>query len=139
MSVWHELYSNADVYLIDDALAAVDSHVGLHIFREVYEKELKGKLRLVVLHQLQYVPKADFVVVMNSQGHISEQGTYDELVKRVSGELNRLLSSVAEEEDEDDRSSKQEDVEEEEAKGTTRQRKKTLASKPRKKRKPRKN
>ena len=29
------MYSNCDVYLLDDPLSAVDSHVGKHIFERV--------------------------------------------------------------------------------------------------------
>jgi ABC-type Mn2+/Zn2+ transport system ATPase subunit len=32
------VYQDADVYLLDDPLSAVDSHVGKHIFDEVLDK-----------------------------------------------------------------------------------------------------
>jgi hypothetical protein len=41
------------VYLIDDALAAVDAMVAQQLFDRVYMGMLKEKTRIVVMHQLQ--------------------------------------------------------------------------------------
>ncbi len=35
ISLARAVYSNADLYLLDDPLSAVDSHVGKHIFEKV--------------------------------------------------------------------------------------------------------
>merc|ERR1712223_458613 len=45
-------YSNADIYLLDDPLSAVDSHVGKHIFENVIGPNgiLSNKTRLLVTH-----------------------------------------------------------------------------------------
>jgi len=42
------LYSNADVFLLDDPLSAVDAHVGAHIFKHVLGPKglLRGKVRI---------------------------------------------------------------------------------------------
>ena len=42
-----------EIYLLDDPLAAVDSHVGKHIFQEYIKTALKDKTVLFVTHQLQ--------------------------------------------------------------------------------------
>lgn len=47
ISLARAVYSNADVYLLDDPLSAVDSHVGKHIFESVIGP--KGLLRKKVL------------------------------------------------------------------------------------------
>lgn len=41
------LYSNADIYLLDDPLSAVDAHVSAHIFKNVIGPRgwLSGKVR----------------------------------------------------------------------------------------------
>ena len=47
VSMARAMYANADIYLLDDALSAVDSHVGKHIFTQVIGPEglLKNKVR----------------------------------------------------------------------------------------------
>ena len=46
VSLARAVYQDADVYLLDDPLSAVDSHVGKHIFDKVIGPEgmLKGKV-----------------------------------------------------------------------------------------------
>ena len=47
MSLARAVYFDADVYLLDDPLSAVDSHVGKHIFDKVIGPQglLKDKVR----------------------------------------------------------------------------------------------
>jgi hypothetical protein len=42
------LYSDADIFLLDDPLSAVDAHVGAHIFKHVIGPKglLRGKVRV---------------------------------------------------------------------------------------------
>jgi ATP-binding cassette subfamily C (CFTR/MRP) protein 1 len=71
------VYSQAEVYLFDDPLSAVDSHVGKHIFDNVLGENglLKGKTRLLVTHAVIYLPKVDEIYVMVN-GEITESGSY---------------------------------------------------------------
>lgn len=51
ISLARAVYNNADVYLLDDPLSAVDTHVGKHIFNNVIGGPnglLKNKTRLMV-------------------------------------------------------------------------------------------
>ncbi|KAH7890193.1 P-loop containing nucleoside triphosphate hydrolase protein [Phlebopus sp. FC_14] len=86
------VYSDSDIYLFDDVLAALDPRVGRNVFNNCIKKALKGKTRLLVTHQLQYLNQVDHIIVV-SQGAIVEQGSFNELVAR-NGELTRLLSEV---------------------------------------------
>jgi len=50
VSLARAVYFDADVYLLDDPLSAVDSHVGKHIFDEVIGPQglLKKKVQLML-------------------------------------------------------------------------------------------
>nr|CAI5863362.1 unnamed protein product [Callosobruchus analis] len=72
------IYRKASIYLLDDPLSAVDAAVGKLLFNDCIYRYLKGKLRILVTHQLQYLMKADVVVVVN-KGEIEAMGTYSEL------------------------------------------------------------
>lgn len=74
-------YADADVYLLDDPLSAVDAHVGRHLFDSCLCDLLAGKTRILVTHQLQHLAAADLVAVVK-HGAISDIGSYDELVAR---------------------------------------------------------
>ncbi|XP_037318658.2 ATP-binding cassette sub-family C member 4-like isoform X2 [Pungitius pungitius] len=72
------VYQDADVYLLDDPLSAVDAEVGKHLFEKCICGLLKNKTRILVTHQLQHLKAADQIVVLK-EGHIMARGTYDEL------------------------------------------------------------
>nr|CAH7718236.1 unnamed protein product [Callosobruchus chinensis] len=70
------VYSESDIYLLDDPLSAVDTHVGKHLFQECIKKFLKEKTRILVTHQLQFLKEADQIVLMK-EGKIMEVGKFD--------------------------------------------------------------
>ena len=80
ISMARSLYSNADIYLLDDPLSAVDAHVGKSIFDSVIGPKgmLKNKTRLFVTNSIHFLPQVDKVVMLVN-GEIVETGTYDEL------------------------------------------------------------
>ncbi|XP_017108721.1 multidrug resistance-associated protein 1 isoform X5 [Drosophila bipectinata] len=82
ISLARAVYSDADLYLLDDPLSAVDAHVGKHIFEEVIGPKgmLARKSRVLVTHGVTFLPQVDSIYVMKS-GEISESGTFDQLVK----------------------------------------------------------
>eukprot|EP01155_Anaeramoeba_flamelloides_P009729 Anaeramoba_flamelloidesa198_170.p1 GENE.a198_170~~a198_170.p1 ORF type:complete len:1439 (+),score=398.63 a198_170:113-4429(+) len=82
ISLARTVYTDNNILLLDDPLSAVDSHVGKHIFENCIKGELlKTKTVILVTHQLQYLPQADDIIVIN-QGKIIERGTYQELMIR---------------------------------------------------------
>ncbi|KAM9951077.1 hypothetical protein ACTFIT_012181 [Dictyostelium discoideum] len=72
------LYSNSDCYILDEPLSAVDPQVATHLFNHCIQGELmNNKTRILVTHQLQFIPSADHIVVL--ENGILTQGTYQEL------------------------------------------------------------
>uniref|UniRef100_A0A7N8XUN0 Multidrug resistance-associated protein 4 n=1 Tax=Mastacembelus armatus TaxID=205130 RepID=A0A7N8XUN0_9TELE len=72
------VYQDADIYLLDDPLSAVDAEVGRHLFEQCICGLLKNKSRILVTHQLQYLKTADQILVLK-EGHMVAKGTYTEL------------------------------------------------------------
>ncbi|KAJ7306005.1 hypothetical protein JRQ81_010371 [Phrynocephalus forsythii] len=95
VSLARAVYCNADVYLLDDPLSAVDAHVGKHIFERVIGPKglLKSKTRILVTHGVSYLPLMDTIVVM-THGKISEVGSYQELLKQ-DGAFAEFLRTYA--------------------------------------------
>uniref|UniRef100_A0A182U8N1 ABC transmembrane type-1 domain-containing protein n=1 Tax=Anopheles melas TaxID=34690 RepID=A0A182U8N1_9DIPT len=77
ISLARAIYRRADIYLLDDPLSAVDTHVGKHIFEECIMKFLK----------LQYLKDMKHVVLMNS-GEVEAQGPFYTLAE--SGHFTTL-------------------------------------------------
>ncbi|XP_018350478.1 PREDICTED: probable multidrug resistance-associated protein lethal(2)03659 [Trachymyrmex septentrionalis] len=87
------VYADADIYLMDDPLSAVDAHVGKHMFEECIDKYLRGKTRILVTHQLQYLRDVGRIIVLKD-GAIQAEGTYDELGS-MGVDFGRLLENQA--------------------------------------------
>uniref|UniRef100_A0A336K4Z6 ABC-type glutathione-S-conjugate transporter n=1 Tax=Culicoides sonorensis TaxID=179676 RepID=A0A336K4Z6_CULSO len=77
------VYEDADVYLLDDPLSAVDSHVGKHIFERVIGNNglLSTKTRVLVTHSITFLPEVDSIFVLQD-GQIIESGSYEELLEK---------------------------------------------------------
>lgn len=72
------VYKQADVYLLDDPLSAVDANVGRQLFDNCINGFLKEKTIILITHQLQYLKEAEQIVIIND-GAIEAKGTYQEL------------------------------------------------------------
>ncbi|XP_039991337.1 ATP-binding cassette sub-family C member 3 isoform X3 [Xiphias gladius] len=95
VSLARALYSDTDVYLLDDPLSAVDAHVSKHIFDNLIGPEgvLNGKTRILVTHGISFLPQVDNIMVM-VDGRVSEMGSYQELLKQ-NGAFAEFLRNYA--------------------------------------------
>ncbi|WWC88113.1 uncharacterized protein L201_003017 [Kwoniella dendrophila CBS 6074] len=95
ISLARAVYARADIYLLDDPLAAVDSHVGRHIFDKVTGPNglLKGKARILCTNAVTFLPQADQIIMLR-RGIILERGQYDEAMNNTSSELYKLITGL---------------------------------------------
>lgn len=91
VSLARAVYADTDIYLLDDPMNAVDSHVGRHIFDNVIGPKglLRDRTRLLVTNKLSLLPQVDYILVMKD-GKISETGSYNDLLK-ARGLFSQLL------------------------------------------------
>eukprot|EP00554_Chaetoceros_debilis_P012143 CAMPEP_0194121264 /NCGR_PEP_ID=MMETSP0150-20130528/46304_1 /TAXON_ID=122233 /ORGANISM="Chaetoceros debilis, Strain MM31A-1" /LENGTH=374 /DNA_ID=CAMNT_0038813625 /DNA_START=8 /DNA_END=1128 /DNA_ORIENTATION=- len=102
------VYHDADIYLLDDPLAAVDAHVGKHIFQKCIVDELllrksstsrmeRQSSVLLVTNAIQYLsdPNVSKIVVLDG-GNIAEVGTYDALSNQPNSLFSSFLSVIDE-------------------------------------------
>ncbi|KAK2918532.1 ATP-binding cassette sub-family C member 10 [Channa argus] len=76
------VYMDKDIYLLDDPLAAVDTDVAEHLMQKCIMELLRGKTRILCTHRLEFVDKADMVVLMDN-GTIIKRGTAAEILPLV--------------------------------------------------------
>uniref|UniRef100_A0A914YYI3 Uncharacterized protein n=1 Tax=Panagrolaimus superbus TaxID=310955 RepID=A0A914YYI3_9BILA len=110
ISLARAVYQNHDVYLLDDPLSAVDSHVGAQLFLNVLGPEgmLRNKTRILVTHELSYLRYANLILVMQD-GKIVSEGSYAEMIK--SGEFSELLEECKVQQEDQLQKQKQEEEE----------------------------
>ncbi|NWZ46621.1 MRP3 protein, partial [Haliaeetus albicilla] len=103
VSLARAVYSNSDIYLLDDPLSAVDSHVAKHIFDKVIGPDgvLKGKTRILVTHGISFLPQVDHIVVL-VDGKISEMGSHQDLLKQNKAFAEFLRNYALDEDIEED-------------------------------------
>uniref|UniRef100_A0A4X2M797 ATP binding cassette subfamily C member 3 n=1 Tax=Vombatus ursinus TaxID=29139 RepID=A0A4X2M797_VOMUR len=83
VSLARAVYSDADIFLLDDPLSAVDSHVAKHIFDHVIGPGgvLGGKTRILVTHGVSFLSQADLIIVLGD-GRVSEAGSFSALLQQ---------------------------------------------------------
>lgn len=79
VSIARALYRDADIYILDDPLSAVDAHVAKHLFYECIKRYLSTKLVILATNQLQFLPDTNYIVVLAGGGNTACQGTFKEL------------------------------------------------------------
>ncbi|MEM9187834.1 MAG: ABC transporter ATP-binding protein [Myxococcota bacterium] len=88
------LYREADVLILDEATANIDSETEAKLQAAV-ETLVEGRTALVIAHRLSTIRNADRIVVFH-RGEIAEQGSHESLLAQngVYARLHRLHQSV---------------------------------------------
>ncbi|XP_020156344.1 putative ABC transporter C family member 15 [Aegilops tauschii subsp. strangulata] len=86
------LYSDSDVYFLDDPFSAVDAHTSAHLFKECLLRLMSSKTVMYVTHQLEFLRDSDLVLVMKD-GRIVQSGRYDDLIAEKDGELSKQMAA----------------------------------------------
>ncbi|KAG5204276.1 hypothetical protein JEQ12_002252 [Ovis aries] len=80
VSLARAVYQDADIYLLDDPLSAVDAGVSRHLFEQCVRQALQEKITILVTHQLQHLKDASQILILKD-GKMVERGTYSEFQK----------------------------------------------------------
>ncbi|KAK9869834.1 hypothetical protein WA026_003563 [Henosepilachna vigintioctopunctata] len=89
------VYKQADIYLLDDPLSAVDTHVGKELFENCITGYLSEKTVILITHQLQYLNNVEHIIFLED-GHIKAEGTFNEL-QNAKLDFTKLLIKSEEE------------------------------------------
>lgn len=86
------LYRDADLLLLDEATANVDSETEAQL-QKAADRVLRGRTSLIIAHRLSTIESADRIIVVH-RGRIAEQGTHLELLGQggIYARLHRLQS-----------------------------------------------
>lgn len=106
------VYKDADIYLLDDPLSAVDTHVGKQLFDDCICGYLRDKCVVLVTHQLQYLKSVEKIVLLQ-EGRVVVQGNY-ESIRSSKNVFTKLLEEIEHEEEEIRRKSRLLSISEEE-------------------------
>ncbi|CAD8094735.1 unnamed protein product [Paramecium primaurelia] len=104
LSFARALYQQADLYLLDDPLSAVDAHVARNMFQTgikefIFEYQVmmntnKNKpIVILVTHQIQYAVECDKIAVMQN-GEIQMSGTFEELQTKLDTNNNDIAGQL---------------------------------------------
>ena len=106
LSLARAMYSNSEIYLLDDPISALDIDVGKFVMEQGIVGYLRGKTRVVATHAISYLKFFDYIYVLES-GEIIEEGSYQTLLhspvfKEILESLKSEQNRKSEEEEEDD-------------------------------------
>ncbi len=80
VSVARALYSEAQIYLFDDPLSAVDANVARNLFENCFNKYLKSKINILVTHQVHMLTNVNKIIYL-VDGEIKMQASFADMMK----------------------------------------------------------
>lgn len=88
------IYADADVFLLDDPLSALDAHVGAEVFRRCMGPGgvLRNRTTVLVTNQLHVLPEASLVVFLQA-GRVKNVGGFKQLM-REDGDFRKLMEET---------------------------------------------
>jgi ATP-binding cassette subfamily B protein len=66
--------------ILDEATSSIDTRTEI-LVQQTFAEMMRGRTSFIIAHRLSTIREADCILVMNA-GHIEEQGTHEELMKR---------------------------------------------------------
>ncbi|KAF8566043.1 hypothetical protein P879_03282 [Paragonimus westermani] len=89
ISLARAVYQQSDIYLLDDPLSAVDSHVANSLFQDVIGPNglLKHSTRILVTHRLIKLQQADQIVTVCRQSPAKTTATYEDVASKTPTDL----------------------------------------------------
>ncbi|XP_064396708.1 ATP-binding cassette sub-family C member 4-like [Halichondria panicea] len=97
VSLARAIYHQADIYLLDDPLSAVDTAVAKHLFDRCIRGFLRNSLVILVTHQVQFALQSDQVLGLK-EGKVEVYGNVRDLLSR-NINLKQLLGIIETEEE----------------------------------------
>ena len=85
--------ANTPVLVLDEATSSLDSESEA-LIQEAMERLIAGRTAIVIAHRLSTVRMLDRILIFD-RGAIVEEGTHDELVRKVGGTYRRLFERQA--------------------------------------------
>ncbi|KAJ3191779.1 hypothetical protein HK101_007416 [Irineochytrium annulatum] len=79
IAVARAAYSNAEIVILDDPLAALDQTVSRAVFEDCIQHELHNRTRIITTHKRDVLAECDHIIYMQN-GRILHQGTFPALM-----------------------------------------------------------
>lgn len=90
VSLARAVYSDNDIFLMDDPISALDANVRHKIIHNLILGHLVSKTRVLVTHAIDFIHLADRIIIMD-KGSITASGTFEELVAQQNKVFLNLL------------------------------------------------
>ena len=89
IAIARALLKNPSILILDEATSSLDSE-SERLVQEALEELMKNRTSIIIAHRLSTIRNADRILVLDD-GHLVQQGTYDQLVAEAEGTFARLV------------------------------------------------
>ena len=78
------------ILLLDEATSALDA-ASEYLVQEALEGIMENRTVIIIAHRLSTIKNADLIAVLD-KGHVVELGSYDELMRKDTGQFRELVA-----------------------------------------------
>ena len=78
MSLARAIYEEAEIYLLDDPLAAVDAKTANSLYNNCINGFLASKTRVLITHRISFLQNSENIILIEN-GKVSDTGSYEKL------------------------------------------------------------
>jgi ABC-type multidrug transport system fused ATPase/permease subunit len=88
VSVARALYAEKEVMIFDDVLSGLDANTETEVFKRVFGSQgiirCRGATAILCTHSVRHLASADHIIVLGNNGHVVEQGSFEQLSRNGS-------------------------------------------------------
>ncbi|CAO2654104.1 Nn.00g108370.m01.CDS01 [Neocucurbitaria sp. VM-36] len=91
IAIARALIKKPDILILDEATSALDAESETLVNQALSKLLQENNTTISIAHRLSTIKRSDRIICISADGHVAEEGTYEELTSNPDGAFNKLM------------------------------------------------